>query len=658
MADFSPGQNRNRIQVIIMIAVLTLVGFMVVVKIFKPSQAVQGAVQLNSGPALETTPGSEEASKKYKELVQQQNTQNVEKALQTGVSAVPTIVGKKSNKDFFQDPAKIDCSTTSPYAGMSVYDLNSKQIGVADSAAKAWDNSNQLIGYVDPDGTVRDASGKIIGHVARKVAPGTPVYDANGKLIGTVGADGKVRDANGNIIGEVGPDGIVRDLNGKVIGTAGGPVPAATPVYDENGNLIGMVGPDGLVRDANGKVIGRVTADGKVVDATGKVIGRVGDKKNANGQAGSASASGTAGTAGAAGTSGTDAQTRKIPPAVVGKVVYDANGNPIGTVGPDGLVRDANGRVIGVLGEDGMVRDMNGRLLGSLDDPTAMVASTGNPATDLRLANARLTQLNQLQQSESQRQQDMMNARQLEQMMANQANQLFAAWSVPVNQNMVQSPQQEGKNAGVGTGDGGNNPAANGQAAQNVGAVMIKTGSIMYAVLDTAINTDEPGPIMATIVSGPLQGTRLIGQVTTSGLDANKALLSFSTMNMPSFERSIAVNAVAIDPNTSRTAFASYTDRHLLYRYGTVFASSFMSGFGQAVAQSGATLTQNLTTGNSLLANPSLSTIDKMFVALGQVGQQLSAQFSKGINRPPTIYVKSGIGMGILFLTDVNSPAG
>jgi len=39
-----------------------------------------------------------------------------------------------------------------------------------------------------------------------------------------------------------------------------------------------------------------------------------------------------------------------------------------------------------------------------------------------------------------------------------------------------------------------------------------RAGDVSYAVLDTAVNTDEPGPITATIVQGELKGTKILGK--------------------------------------------------------------------------------------------------------------------------------------------------
>ena len=67
------------------------------------------------------------------------------------------------------------------------------------------------------------------------------------------------------------------------------------------------------------------------------------------------------------------------------------------------------------------------------------------------------------------------------------------------------------------------------------------------------------------------------------------------------FSKSLTVNTVAISEQTARTAMASSVDHHYLTKYGILFASSFMSGIGTAISQSGASVsTSGSSDSNSL----------------------------------------------------------
>lgn len=514
--------------------------------------------------------------------------------------------------------------------GRPVYDANGRLLGYAGPDGVVRDANGKVLGTLGPDGTLRDASGQILGSTTPPAgaqqagALGRPVYDANGHLLGYAGPDGVVRDANGKVLGTLGPDGTLRDASGKVLGSTtppSGVQPSALgrPVYDPNGKLIGYADPDGTVRDATGQVLGKLDPTGVMHDALGRVIGNV-------------------------------APTSATTPAVsgsplgLGKPVYDANGRLIGYEGPNGIVTDPSGKVIGTMGPDGTVRDNYGIPIagpgagGAPSQPGAIPSVFG---TTPQQANLQAIQQRQIAQ---------MNAAQFEQAktqlqasMTTQANQLINSWAAPSQVYVVGTTQQEQAKAGQAGG-----ASAAGGAAGAGAAPLMKAGTIFFAVLETAINSDEPGPVMATLVSGPYKGGKLLGSLTNQG---QKVLITFNLLNMPSASKTITINAVAIDPNTARTALSSYTDNHYLLRYGTMFASSFIQGYGQAFQTSGQQITTNGLQTN--VAQPKLSPSGKFFSALGNVGQQWSSATSTYFNTPPTVYVNSGIGLGILFLTDV-----
>lgn len=534
--------------------------------------------------------------------------------------------------------------------GIPVYDENGNLIGMAGPDGIVRDAKGNIIGKVDPKtGQVLNSQGKVIGKIAANAlakvaatgtggAAGTPVYDNNGKLIGTVGPDGIVRDAQGNIIGTVGPDGIVRNAQGKIIGKIAAKgaltttIPPGTPVYDKNGKLIGTVGPDGIVRDAQGNIIGTVGPDGIVRNAQGEIIGKAGT----------------------------------VPE---GTPIYDENGNIIGTVGPDGIVRDAKGNVIGMYDPaTGTVVDKQGRILGQAaakaiqkQDPLAALGAAANnigkvPGATANNTEAQLLAAKQKQEELFSQQQTEAYKQQIQGLMTGQASQLFTAWAPPTQQYVTGNQSAERDATGykpwrIGTnGQDRTRAASTGMPGQEQPGALIKAGTVMFGVLTTAVNTDQPGPIMATIVSGPLKGAKLLGTVQRQG---EKALLSFNIMNSEKFARTVGINAVAIDPETARTAVATDVDNHYLLRYGSLFASSFIQGYATALTTAGSTVT-SLGLGLSVVKqNPDLSGKGKVLVALGNVGAQYSTLIGPIFNTPPTVTVASGTGVGLLFLSDI-----
>ena len=246
--------------------------------------------------------------------------------------------------------------------------------------------------------------------------------------------------------------------------------------------------------------------------------------------------------------------------------------------------------------------------------------------------------------------------------MLSAANQALGIWkTIPTQVYIGGSEEDKTVVAGTTTlADGTTVVTQTGQLAGVNGVnakVLVKTGDVYFAVLDTAINSDEPGPILATVVSGQFKGAKLIGSFTLPS-NADKMIISFNTMSVPGAAKSTSINAYAIDPNTARTALSSSTDHHYLSRYGSLFAATFLEGFGNAFQSAGTTITignsvavPNTTVssgvGRSVLENAviGLATLGKSW---GQVAQQ---QFS----RPTTVQVCAGTGLGILFTQDLTS---
>src|SRR5262249_6481187 len=127
------------------------------------------------------------------------------------------------------------------------------------------------------------------------------------------------------------------------------------------------------------------------------------------------------------------------------------------------------------------------------------------------------------------------------------------------------------------------------------GPTVIKAGTIYFAVLDTAVNSDFPDtPVMATIVEGKYKGARVMGRiVTTKGVTGqmDRVTLNFTIMNDDSWPRTKGITAYGIDPDTARIAIASSVNYHYLMRYGSIIATSFLQGYASAITNAGTSTT-------------------------------------------------------------------
>jgi len=189
-------------------------------------------------------------------------------------------------------------------------------------------------------------------------------------------------------------------------------------------------------------------------------------------------------------------------------------------------------------------------------------------------------------------------------------------------------------------------------------AGLIKAGDVLFAVLDTSVNSDEPGPILATIVSGKLNGTKLIGSFNLPS-NANKMVITFNTMSVPGAPKTTSINAYAIDPNTARTALASRANHHYLSRYGSLFAATFLEGFGNAFQSANTTITIGGSGGalqnTSITNGVGRSTLENAVIGLATLGKSWGQVAQQQFNQPTTVDLYSGTGIGVLFTQDVQS---
>ncbi len=236
------------------------------------------------------------------------------------------------------------------------------------------------------------------------------------------------------------------------------------------------------------------------------------------------------------------------------------------------------------------------------------------------------------------------------QAMEEQTKNSFNAWNeIPV-QGYIEGALTEGKDTKANADD------TKSSSKIDKRPVILKAGTILFGVLETAVNSDEPGPIMAKIIQPPFKDALLVGTIQgPQDSNGEKVTLRFETMNIPTEPMSNKISAVAIDPDTARTALASDVDHHYLLRWGTVFGSSFLTGYAKAVARSGTTVTNTNVPGQSMTQTntPNLSGKQQIFEGLGDFGAKISDQMGQQFSRKNTITIDSGTGIGILVLADV-----
>lgn len=335
--------------------------------------------------------------------------------------------------------------------------------------------------------------------------------------------------------------------------------------------------------------------------------------------------------------------------------ISPATANALNSLASQGLSPQAYKAALNRLVANGSLTPEEARMLAAAYDQQASGGGALAQLQQIQQAQEAAQEQQQLQAQQQVVQQQQQQALQqemqsVETAVANQASKLFSAWSTPTQ---AVTGSFAGTSSNDNAGAAGGAGTAGSQQAGAAASPIILTGDVLFAVLTTSINSDQPGPVMATVVSGKFKGAKLIGGLKTTP-DGQAVTLSFNRMIMPDWPTSAGINAVAINPDTARTALASSVNNHYLSRYGSVFATAFLQGFGQAVGNSGQTIVSSL--GTTSQSFNQLTTAQEALVGLGQVGQALGSQAQNGFNRPPTVKVNSGTGVGVLFMNDVTLP--
>lgn len=237
--------------------------------------------------------------------------------------------------------------------------------------------------------------------------------------------------------------------------------------------------------------------------------------------------------------------------------------------------------------------------------------------------------------------------------MASAAQQITYAKNAPFN--VILAPQVIAKPGGSGE----SSVAQTKTAADSVVAVVtpavviIGAGQALFSTMDTAINSDYSGPVVATVRQGKYAGAKVIG---TKALEYDGVVLKFNVMALPNGGPAIPIQAYAINlgdiSNFGTTGLqGGSTDYHAMERYVLPAIMAFGQTYGYAASMNGtsSTTTQTSTTQSTT----PLSSADRTLVALGGALAPLASDLTKRAARPITRKLDADTEVGILFTQDV-----
>ncbi len=191
------------------------------------------------------------------------------------------------------------------------------------------------------------------------------------------------------------------------------------------------------------------------------------------------------------------------------------------------------------------------------------------------------------------------------------------------------------------------NMTSAGEVAPVAKKAIVPAGTVNYAQLLTEANSDVPGPILAQILSGPLSGGRAIGQFKVM---SDYLVLTFSTVTHKGKE--YAINALALDPDTTLGGMATEVDHRYFTRVLLPAAGAFASAFGKALSE---TETETTVVDGTVISDQAKKgTKEALYAGLGEVGDTVAEFLKNEANNTKTLVrVAVGTPMGIFFLSSV-----
>lgn len=190
---------------------------------------------------------------------------------------------------------------------------------------------------------------------------------------------------------------------------------------------------------------------------------------------------------------------------------------------------------------------------------------------------------------------------------------------------------------------------ASGMPLGDVDKVIVSAGSIVYGQLMNQLNSDLPGPVLVSLLSGPFAGGRAIGQLEVK---SEYIILTFSKVIKDGVV--YQVQGVALDEETTLTGHRTDIDRHYFTRIILPAAAEFIKGYAGAAAET-ATSTTTTSGGGVAQDNPAPDAREQVFAGVEEGADQLSGILEDNAERPVTIHLDKGTTLGILFIDSVTT---
>jgi intracellular multiplication protein IcmE len=180
------------------------------------------------------------------------------------------------------------------------------------------------------------------------------------------------------------------------------------------------------------------------------------------------------------------------------------------------------------------------------------------------------------------------------------------------------------------------------------GLPIIPAGKILYGRIVNELNSDRPGPVLAEAVGGKFDGVKFLGSFQR---DNGALVIKFDRVIYPDGQTD-SIGAYAVSPGTKlRSGLETDVNNHYLYRYGSLLASAFMQGFGQAAMYSNSTSYPS-SFGTPVIGFNGMTLMQQTEMGLGQAGMMLGGQAMNAFNTPPTVKVAADTPVGLMIVAE------
>ena len=215
----------------------------------------------------------------------------------------------------------------------------------------------------------------------------------------------------------------------------------------------------------------------------------------------------------------------------------------------------------------------------------------------------------------------------------------------------------DGSSGGVGSyggGRGGNDNSSIDSFSEEEKSndIIIAGGSIYYGQLLLEANSDIPSVVLAQMVSGPLNGWKLIGKFK---LEEDIRMLTINFRSAINKEgRQYRIRAIMLDPDTTLAAMRSKINNRYIRRIVLPAAAKFITGFADAMAESGRTSISVAGSSGGAVQSTAAKT-DKQQVATGvaDAASDVGDIIEDLGDVPMQVIIEAGTPIGIFFTRSV-----